>query len=395
MLLPALLLLLAGGSPQAEPPPWVQLQPEAARAWALVPDPSGPNRLRVVPRQPPEQAAWRILVLFTKGAAAYDSALSTMLTVFEDKRLPAVFSLMLLGPEERALPPGAPLPFEPTQFHLVLAMGSDATFHAYAHLKGLATPVVSVCAKDPALLLGLAAADFVRSRPANMAFTSLDIPARAHFFYLEKLLGAPRAMALLYDAQDTSTLRAQVKPLKEHASQEGVKVLEVGVGPERPQAELERTLPEVVAWLRREGAGPGGRVLWVAGSSKVFKEMETISRLAEDIPVVSVAEKAVTEGEASALMFIGVGFESNAHLAALYAADILQGNTSPGELDVGVVSPPDIAINFLKARQLGLRIPFELLEAANTVYGHEGRLVFKRGRQLAGSEEASQGGTPR
>jgi putative ABC transport system substrate-binding protein len=123
--------------------------------------------------------------------------------------------------------------------------------------------------------------------------------------------------------------------------------------------------------------------------------METISRLAEDIPVVSVAEKAVTEGEASALMFIGVGFESNAHLAALYAADILQGNTSPGELDVGVVSPPDIAINFLKARQLGLRIPFELLEAANTVYGHEGRLVFKRGRQLAGSEEASQGGTPR
>jgi ABC-type uncharacterized transport system substrate-binding protein len=395
MILPTLLLLLAGGAAQAGPSSWVQLQPEAAGDWSLAPDPADLNRLQIIPRRPLEREAWRILVLFTKSADAYDTALSTMLNVFSDKRLPAVFSLQMLSAEERVRGPGGPLPFAPEQFHLVLAMGSDATSYAYEHLKDLPTPVVSVCAKDPALLLGLSPTDFIRLRPANMAFTSLDIPARAHFFYLEKLLGTPKAMALVYDREDTSTLRAQVRPLKEHASSQGVQVLEVMVDPERAREELERQVPEAVAWLRRQGAGAGGRVLWVAGSSKVFKEIETISRLTEDIPVVSAAEKAVAEGDASALMFIGVGFESNAYLAALYTADILQGNVKPRELEVGVVSPPDVAINFRKARQIGLQVPFELLEAANAVYGASGQLVFKQGRHLTDGGEAGQGGAPR
>lgn len=394
-LLAALLLLLVGGPLHAEPSSWVRLQPEAAKSWSLVPDEANPRRIHIVSRHPPEREAWRILVLFTKEAASYDTALSTMLAVFEDKRLPAAFSLLLLDPEERARPPGGPLPFAPAQFQLILTMGSDATFYAYTHLKNLATPVVSVCAKDPALLLGLSPADFVRLRPPNMAFTSLDIPAMAHFFYLEKLLGAPRTLALLYDREDTSTIRAQVKPLKEHATQKGVQVLEVMVDPAQARAELEHQLPAVLTRMRQEGADARGSVLWIAGSSKVFKEIETISRLAGDLPIVSVAEKAVREGEASALMFIGVGFESNAYLAALYVVDILRGNKTPGELEVGVVSPPDIAINFRKARQLGLRIPFELLEAANTVYGYDGQLAFKEGRRLLTDREAAHDEVPR
>lgn len=391
----ALLLLLAGSPLQAGPASWVQLQSQVAEHWSLVPDKANPNRIELISRRPPHRHARRVLVLFTKDAAAYDTSLSTMLTIFDVKRMPAVFSLVLLNSEEQARLPGMPLPFDPARFHLILAMGSDATIYAYKHLNDLATPIVSVCAKDPALLLGLSPEDFARKKPTNMAFTSLDIPAKAHFFFLTKLVGEPRVIALLYDQEDTSTIRAQINPLKEHAAREGAQVLEVMVDPAHAREELERKLPTVLAQMRRKGTGAKGHVFWVAGSSKVFKEIETIAQLAEDIPVVSMAENAVAEGDASAVMFIGVGFQSNAHLAALRATDILRGDVKPSELEVGVVSPPDIAINFRKARQLGLQIPFELLEAANYVYDYNGRLVFKQGRQLSSGRDADGGGAPR
>ena len=44
-----------------------------------------------------------------------------------------------------------------------------------------------------------------------------------------------------------------------------------------------------------------------------------------------------------------------------------------GDLKVGVVSPPDIAISFRKAREIGLRVPFTFFESASFVYDYEGR----------------------
>jgi hypothetical protein len=70
-----------------------------------------------------------------------------------------------------------------------------------------------------------------------------------------------------------------------------------------------------------------------------------------------------------------VSAESNAHLAAIYAAQILDKQAKAGELKVGVVSPPDIAVSFLKAREIGMRVPFDFLEHANFVYDYDGRPV--------------------
>jgi len=53
------------------------------------------------------------------------------------------------------------------------------------------------------------------------------------------------------------------------------------------------------------------------------------------------------------VLAIGVSFESNAQLATVYATRILNG-VKPSTLKVGIVSPPDIAISFRKARQIGL-----------------------------------------
>ena len=84
----------------------------------------------------------------------------------------------------------------------------------------------------------------------------------------------------------------------------------------------------------------------------------------------------------SAVMSIGISFQSNAHLAALYAGAVLSGRREVGQLPVGIVSPPDIAINFRKAREIGLRVPFNFFESATYIYGYDGKRV--RDSRVAG-----------
>jgi putative tryptophan/tyrosine transport system substrate-binding protein len=53
----------------------------------------------------------------------------------------------------------------------------------------------------------------------------------------------------------------------------------------------------------------------------------------------------------------------------------LSGAAKVGDLKVGIVSPPDIAISFLKAREIGTRVPFSFFESASFVYDYDGRPV--------------------
>jgi putative ABC transport system substrate-binding protein len=107
----------------------------------------------------------------------------------------------------------------------------------------------------------------------------------------------------------------------------------------------------------------------------VFREISAINSKAGRVPVVSMIPEIVTSGRDTAVLAIGISFESNAHLAAIYGIDILAGRAKAGNLKVGIVSPPDIAVSFLKSREIGLRVPFSLLETATFVYDYDGRPV--------------------
>ena len=123
-------------------------------------------------------------------------------------------------------------------------------------------------------------------------------------------------------------------------------------------------------------------LFWITGSTSVFREIKTINAHADRAPVLSVVPEIVNGTEASAVMSIGISFQSNAHLAAIYAGEVLAGRRSPGALPVGIVTPPDIAINFKKAREIGLRVPFNFFESATYIYGYDGKLV--RDSRVAG-----------
>jgi putative ABC transport system substrate-binding protein len=122
-------------------------------------------------------------------------------------------------------------------------------------------------------------------------------------------------------------------------------------------------------------------LFWITGSTSVFKEIRTINQYADRVPVVSVVPEIVTAGADTAAIGIGISFESNAQLAGVYAAKVLNG-TKAGDLKVGLVSPPDVAISFLKAREIGLRVPFSYFEIASFIYDYDGKPVRTVARAL-------------
>jgi putative ABC transport system substrate-binding protein len=141
-------------------------------------------------------------------------------------------------------------------------------------------------------------------------------------------------------------------------------------------------LPAAVEEMRLNDPDLTDSIFWITGSTSVFREIETISELNQGVPVLAAVPEVVQSGLASAVLSIGVSFQSNAQLAAVYGTEILNGTALPGELPVGVVSPPDIAINFHRARADGLKIPFSFFEASSFVYDAEGKPVRVRSQDV-------------
>jgi putative ABC transport system substrate-binding protein len=123
-------------------------------------------------------------------------------------------------------------------------------------------------------------------------------------------------------------------------------------------------------------------IILVTASGSITKQFDIVDAQARDVPVVSLFPDLVREGDVSAVLSVGVSFDSNAILAALYGIRILKGESEPGELPVGVITPPDIAISFAKARAIGLQIPFSFFESATYVYDPEGVLVREKGQVI-------------
>jgi putative ABC transport system substrate-binding protein len=72
---------------------------------------------------------------------------------------------------------------------------------------------------------------------------------------------------------------------------------------------------------------------------------------------------------------------------------VLENPSRASQLRVGIVSPPDISINFRRTRAIGLKIPFSFLEAASFVFDHEGKAVRVRGQVVGGLKAPASTGS--
>ncbi|MGC8468426.1 MAG: ABC transporter substrate-binding protein [Acetobacteraceae bacterium] len=366
--------LAALAPPSAAVKPWFSYSPSVDAAWKVSASPENPLRFDIVPRNgalaTPIQ---RILVLYTMASSAYDVTITEMLRVWNEKHINAHVTV-LMDEGQEALAQAALVEARRSRTALIVAMGSDSTAWLWKHYRGGSIPVVSACAKDPVILGQMTS--YHRGSATNFAFTSLNMPVKVQFAYLLRLRPNLRNLGILVDGHNLSAMETQAKPMAEEARKWGTRVVMLTLEhPNHARSELARLVSGAVADMERNDPTLENSLFLVTGSTSVFRQIATIDAHASRVPVISMVPEIVRAGNDSAVLSIGISFENNAHLAALYATRILAGTTAPGALPVGIVSPPDIAINFRKARDIGLRIPFSFFESASTIYDYSGKQV--------------------
>jgi putative ABC transport system substrate-binding protein len=310
-------------------------------------------------------------VLYPRPSSAYDIAITEILRTFVAKEINMhmeVVNFELNDARGKAALEAA----EQNKVDLIFAMGSESAAWLFHNYKGGVLPVVTVCSKDPVQLGQIK--DYDSGSGNNFAFTSLNVPIDVQMAYVHELRPELKNLAVLVDMKNISAVQTQAEPVAKYLKekQKGVQVIWGSVqNPAKAQEELAKIVPDAVRTMRKTDPDLSKSLFWVTGSTSVFREIRTINQYADRVPVVSVVPEIVTKGPETAVLAIGVSFESNARLAAIYGAQVLNGS-SPGKLKVGLVSPPDMAISFLKAREIGMRVPFSFFEIASFVYDYHG-----------------------
>jgi putative ABC transport system substrate-binding protein len=264
-------------------------------------------------------------------------------------------------------------------------MGSESTAWLYDNYRTGKIPVVSVCSKDPVQLGQIG--DYERGSGGNFAFTSLNVPVDVQMAYVKELRPDLKNLAVLVDNKNVSAVQTQAEPIAAYAKERGIQVIWASIdNPAKAREELVPVVKNAVATMRKSDPDLSKSLFWLTGSTSVFLEINTINEHSDRVPIVSVVPEIVKPGRETAALAIGISFESNAHLAAIYGAEILSGRSKPGDLKVGLVSPPDIAISFLKAREIGLKVPFGFFETASFIYDYDGKPVRTVTNKVTGDE---------
>ena len=322
----------------------------------------------------------KILVIVAKKSGSYKLALNKLLEVFFQEKYAAEFEVVnIAGSETVGL---ALLTQAQSQgFDLVFTMGSEAAALVHKYYTNGPLPVVTSINKDPVTLGQVNS--YTAGSGTNIATTTLNVPIDIQLNYLFQLNPKLKHVALLYNHNHKQVVATEVKPFRKAMIAQGIRFIDVTVdSKDEAREQLEKSIPEAMDLLREIDPTLNNSLVWVTSSTAIFSNLDIVSQYSKGVALVSTNPNAVKAGGESAVVAIGIDRRNNAHLAAIYALRILRDKENPGDLEVGVVTPPDIALNFKVARELGLKIPFTFLEGASFVYDYHGELVRSFGQNV-------------
>jgi len=322
----------------------------------------------------------KIYSIVPKKSSSYVLAVNKLLEVLYQERVQAQ---LIIQDFERDEKKGIRFlqEAEQKQVDLIFTLGSESAALVHKYFKGKAIPVVTSTNKDP-VALGLME-NYTDGSGNNIATTSLNVPIKIQLNYLFQLVPDLKNIGLIYNRNHKQVMATEVIPAKKEFHKQGLKVFDIAVESHKTAKEtLALTLPQVVEAMRKSDPGLKKSIFWLTASTAAFSQIKTINQHAAQIPVITSVPHVVKKGDDSAVLAIGIDRRNNAHLASLYAVKILRGEAQAGDLKVGVVTPPDIAISFKIARKIGLKIPFDFFESAAFIYDYQGNTVRSFGESL-------------
>ncbi len=386
-LLAALLIILAAGAQaQAERPDidWL-VYDRTSDPYEIDKDAGDPARHELTPKwsdAAPESWDHVVLMIPKKSITAYSVSVGSILATFRERRRPARFSIWYFN-NDKAVGQEALDWAEAEGADLILTVGSDATIFVHEAYRGGKIPVVTSASKDPVLMGQIDTYDGGSGH--NIAYTSINVRVETLISKLRQVFADLENITVLYARKNTSAVQTQVNPLKDFAADPAQRLTVGEVVVEdagSAAADLRQRMPGAVAALKERD--PEGRksIFWISGSTSVYANIGLINELSGGIPVLAALPDVVRSGPDSAVLSIGVNQSSAVHLAALYAISVLDGSAEVGALPVGQVSPPDIAINFMKVEEMGLTLPFTFFEDATFIYNRAGQTAREFGQRV-------------
>ncbi len=360
---------------------WLSFSEINQRNWLSNIDSKDSSRLYVKPDRGSKEQSHKILVVVAKKSGSYKLAMNRLLEVFYQERFFPDFEVVNINRDEKV---GRKLlkKAKSRGFDLIFTMGSESAALVHRFYQNGPLPVVTSINKDPVSLGQVKS--YKEGTGNNIATTTLNVPIDIQLNYLFELNPGLKHVALLYNRNHKQVVKTEVKPFRQAMEAQGIRVIDVRVEDrDKAREQLEARLPKAVMKLKEIDPTLRHSLMWMTSSTAIFSNLDLVTEHASGIPIISTNPNAVREGRQSAAVAIGIDRRNNAHLAAVYALRILRDGVDPGSLEVGVVTPPDIALNFLVARDIGLKVPFTFLESAGFVYGYQGELVRSFGQNVA------------
>ena len=361
---------------------WMDIDPNVKAHWTINSHPKNDNWLQIHPKSTSDlnSVDYKVIISISKRSKSYVLALTKLLEVFNNQKISALISVININKKENLLDEVMHYAKE-SNVDLVVSMGSQSEALLHKNYRNGSIPIVTSTNKDPVLLGQIES--YTAPRKSNMAYTSLNVPLSIQMQYLELLKPNLKVIGLMYNKNHTAVMGTEVTPTKELLKQQGIDVIDIAVTDSKTAIDtLTIRIPNALKEMQKLDPGLNNSIFWVTSSTAIFSNIETVNKYTERVPVIAGIPNAVATGENSAVIAFGVDRRTNAHQATLYAIDILKGRKKPGNFPVGIVTPPDISINFLVAKKIGLKIPFFYIENATFIYDYTGQVVRDFGENL-------------
>ncbi len=360
---------------------WIDLSDNVLNEWNVSYSDGELLSLEFFPKKlQPSQINKTIFVILPKKSNSYSLALNKFLETMKRDQIAAHISVFNFQ-KQTSLGLQILAKAKQADIDLIFSLGSETASLVSNHFKGESIPVITSINKDP-VLLGFVD-DYTSPSGSNIAYTTLNIPIDIQINYLKTLKPNLKAIGLIYNVQHQAVMQTEVRPIKEKFKEIGIEVIDIQVSSrETAKEELQRALPAAMQQLQYSDESLDNSLFWLTSSTAAFSEISTINQYSQNIPVIGSIPNIVKPGDDSAVLGIGIDRRNNALLASMYAVKVLKKEVNVSDLTVGIVSPPDIAINFKIARKIGLKIPFDFFESASFIYNYQGQPARTFGKDL-------------